>query len=71
MVKKTDKKSSKVKVGKLSVKKETVKDLKGEEMKKVKGGLLVEPETLKCARTRACASQAVCKTDVCATDLCK
>lgn len=37
MTKKKDGKS-KVKVGKLSVKKETVKDLENEEMNKIKGG---------------------------------
>jgi|GEM_PF-1752977 len=68
MIKKTDKKSSKVKVDKLSVKKETVKDLESEEMRKVKGGLLVDPDTTNCAQSIACASQAVCKTDICASD---
>lgn len=69
MIKKTDKKNGKVKIGKLSVKKETIKDLEGAERRKVKGGLLVDPDTTNCAASIACASQAICNTDACASDV--
>lgn len=67
--KKKDKKSGKVKLGKLSVVKETVKDLESEEMQKVKGGYLVEQYTTNCNASIACASNAVCQTDICASDM--
>jgi hypothetical protein len=69
MVSKKADKKGKVRVGKLSVKKETVKDLESEEMQKVKGGFLVEQYTTNCANSIACASNAVCKTDICASDM--
>lgn len=67
--KKKDEKDGKVKIGKLNVIKETVKDLESEEMRKVRGGYLVEQYTTNCANSRACASEAVCATDVCASDM--
>ncbi len=67
--KKSRKQSGKVKVGKLSVAKETIKDLESEEMQKVKGGFLVDQNTTNCAASIACASNAVCQTDVCASDM--
>jgi hypothetical protein len=46
---KTGEKKGKVKVGKLKLKKETVKDLTGDEQKRVKGGLV--PDLCKATTT--------------------
>lgn len=45
---KTGKKKGKVKVGKLKVNKETVKDLTGNQQKEIRGGARTYPKTLLC-----------------------
>lgn len=54
------KRSDHVKVGKLKLKRETVKDLTTEEKKKVKGGVFKKPVTLAPTNTAGCTAPTVC-----------